>query len=994
MADRGPNLFTIPAHRAFADAFASGVIARHGADPAHLARGIILVPSNRAGRTIRDAFVRQADGHGAKGLLLPRLVPIGDPELDERLGHLFDPAGEGDATPPAIAPMVRHMLLARLVQDQSPEPVDAAEAMRLAQALGSTLDQLHVEGVDPRRLTEIEVEQELSEHWQKSLAFFRILLDRWPEVLAERGEIDLSDRRNRLLRATAARWTREPPAGFVYAAGISTTSPAVAALLRTVALMPTGAVVLADLDQNLTDEEWDAIGPFPPDPATGRSRRAQETHPQFALKLLLARMQFSRSDVSAWKYGSEHDARAARGRNISNAMLPPRQTRKWRDLKKGERDLSGIRAAEAGNPAEEAQMIAIALRGVANQLGRTAALVTPDRGLAERVAAHLRRWGIEADDSAGRRLSELPPGTLLTLIATAAAENFAPVSLLALLKHPLVRRGDDRLDWLEQVRALDLALRGPRPPAGLDGLGGFLRQAGVAATLVAWWDDVAAMLEPLADAFRHEKARTVDLIAAVRDAAERLSGDAIWSGHQGRAAADHLAAIEDAAPLGPDWLAPASFVALIERLLADCAVRPPQGGHPRIAIYGLIEARLQQPDHMILAGLNEGTWPALPQPDPWLAPGVRAELDLPGLDRRIGLSAHDFSSALGAPDVLITRARRDASAPAVASRFWLRLKAMSGPAWREDTQLGSWAHTLDAGAELRPAPRPMPRPPVDQRPRRISVTEVDRLKADPYAFYARRYLGLSRLDPVDADPSAAWCGTAVHAILEAWAKEDGCDPARLAERTRETLAASPVHPMMRMLWYPRLMSAMEWIADRVAQDMAQGRKLAFAEIAGKLDIAGVTLSGKADRIDRMADGTLAIVDYKTGKPPSAAQVAAGFSLQLGLIGLMAERGVFDGVPAGTRAGAFEYWTLQKQPRSDQFGRMSSPVDPAGAKGRVKTDDFVVHARGHFIAAVERWLTGNAPFTAKIAPNLPSYDEYDHLMRLEEWYGRAGGNNDG
>jgi ATP-dependent helicase/nuclease subunit B len=392
---------------------------------------------------------------------------------------------------------------------------------------------------------------------------------------------------------------------------------------------------------------------------------------------------------------------------------------------------------------------------------------------------------------------------------------------------------------------------------------------------------------------------------------------------------------------------------------------------------------------MILSGLNEGTWPALPQPDPWLAPGVRAELDLPGLDRRIGLAAHDFSSGLGAPDVLITRARRDASAPAVASRFWLRLKAMSGREWTEERQLGRWARALDVANALAPSPRPEPRPPVHARPQRISVTEVDRLKADPYAFYARRYLGLSRLDPVDADPSAAWRGTAVHAILEAWAKEDDCDPAKLGERTQCELMAAPVHPMMRMLWYPRLMSAMEWIAGRVAEEAAQGRKVAFAEVAGKLDIAGVTLSGKADRIDRLPRGALAIVDYKTGKPPSAAMVAAGFSLQLGLIGLMAEQGAFDGIARGAQAEAFEYWTLQKQPGSSQFGRMASPVDPTGARGRVKTDEFVAMARRHFVDAVEHWLTGNAAFTAKLRPDLPSYDEYDQLMRLEEWYGRTG-----
>lgn len=997
MAGRdGPAIYTIPAHRAFADAFAAGLIAQHGSRDLGLARGIVLVPNNRSARAISDAFVRRSEG----GLLLPRLVPLGDPELGERLGSALDPIGAGADIPPACPPIRRQMILARLVQGaraQAGQPVDAGEALRLAQALGSALDELLVEQVPVTKMRDLAITGELSAHWQKSLDLFLLLIERWPRELERLGLIDAADRRNRLLAYIAARWAKEPPPGFVVAAGISSPAPAVAALLRTVARMDRGQVVLAELDQHMSDEEWDAIGPFEPDPITGRRPRASETHPQFALKTLLDRMGIGRAEVAQWRWGSEHDARAVRSKNISNAMLVPAFTGKWRDLRTAERSLAGVEALETATPAEEAQSIAIALREAVETEGRTAALVTPDRALAQRVAAHLARWGISADDSAGQPLSRVPAGTLLLALAQAAVERFAPVALLTLLKHPLVKHGEQRLQWLEGVRKFDLILRGPRPPAGLSGIDAVMlpreddrqEQRELRRQVARWWPEARAMLAPIEQGFA--EARTLrGLIATLRENAGALSYDAVWAGHQGRAAADLLSDMEAESDEGPSGADARAFPALIEGFLDTVAIRPPQGGHPRVAILGLIEARLQQADLMILSGLNEGTWPALPAPDPWLAPRIRQELGLPGLEWRIGLSAHDFASGLGAPHVLITRARRDASAPAVASRFWLRLMAMTGPQWKTADRYLAWSETIDQPDRYQAAGRPMPAPPVTARPKSISVTAVDRLSADPYGFYAGAILKLSMLDKVDADASAAWRGTAVHRILEQWAKEDGCDPSKLEARATTLFRGSEAHPVMRALWQPRLMEAVRWIAREMASDIGEGRRPALVEARGQAEIAGITLSGTADRIDTLASGSLAVVDYKTGKPPSPTMVKAGYAMQLGLIGLIAEHGGFEALGDGRIAAEFEYWSLAK--KGDGFGYREKPVDPDGKRGRIVTADFTAAAYDQFQSAASRWLTGGDPFTAKLNPEIPTYADYDQLMRLEEWYGREGGDH--
>ena len=974
---RSLHLYTIPPHRAFGDALAAGLIRRFGSDPMRLARGTVLLPNNRAKRAIQDAFVRASEG----GLLLPRLVAVGDPELDEAV---FGATDESEPVPPAVDPLRRRLVLARLIAETRPG-IDAAEAVRMAGELAATLDQLLIEEVAPHRVLGIDPGGELSEHWQNSLLLFAILLQRWPRELAAMGRVDLAERRTRLIDGVAGRWSNTPPAGFVCAAGITASAPAIARLLRVVAELPEGMVVLPGLANGMLDREWDSLGPHDPDPATGRRRRSIETHPQFHLKLLLERMKVHRSDFQIWRGASEHDSAPARSKAIASAMQPAELTRDWASLPAAERRLAGVRALEVATPAEEAQAIALALRGALETEGRTAALVTPDRALARRVAAHLARWGIAIDDSAGQPLSLLPPGTLLLALAEAAAQQFAPLALLTLLKHPLVAT-EARLEWLEGARALDRALRGPRPAPGLEGVDRHLaeqegRDGPLRRRAAAWWPEARGRLASLEAVFAGGEQPLPALVAALRESAGALAGDALWARAEGRAAADLLDALEREAVHGPPRADPQSLAPMLRTLMDEVPVRPPQGGHPRLAILGVLEARLQSADLTILGGLNEGVWPGLPAPDPWLAPRLRAELELPGLERRIGLSAHDFAGALGAPEVLLTRARRDASAPTIASRFWLRLEALSGGLERAK-DVESWLKAIDDPGGYDPEKQPEPCPPVAMRPKAISVTEVDRLKADPYAFYARRMLRLMPLDPVDADPSAAWRGTAVHEILQKWYELDDCEPEALRARAEAMLADERTHPMMRALWQPRLIEAIDWIAGEMVRLKGEGRRVLDVEKRGTIAFAGVELSGTFDRIDRCAGGGLAIVDYKTGKPPSIGSVREGYSLQLGLLGLIAERGGFEGIEGA--ATCFEYWSLSK--KSGKFGYIESPCDRK--RDPIPADEFVTLAARNFEGAAREWLTGDAPFTAKLHPEYAPYGDYDQLMRLDEWYGRG------
>lgn len=976
MSERGPNIYSIAAHRGFADALVAGLVPRYSDPELGLARLTLLLPSSRAMRTMGEAFIRYYGAEeGRAGLLMPRMAVAGDLDLDETLGALFDPIGEDSAIPPAADPTRRWLRLAELIKlEKGADAPKGGALLRLAAELARGMDRLLVEDIAPDELMQprvLDLLGNLAGQWQDGIRLFARVQARWLAELGERGEVDAAARRNMLFKVAARKWKANPPATPIVAAGITSAAPALARLLRVVAELPQGAVVLPDLDLSMSEAVWDELGSAgAPDDQPFASGDAV-THPQYHLKLLLNRMGVNRGEVQPWHRAGIGAGPPARSHAISNLFLPPEASKAWVNLPAEQRRMAGVRIMHSANPEEEAQAIALLVREALEQPEKRIALVTPDRGLAGRVAGHLRRWNIQADDSAGKPLSQTAAGRAFLLLAEVMADRAAPVPLMALLGHPLVAAGDGRLDWLEQVRALELKLRGPRPGPGLEPLARLARPE--------WWAQVDAALAPLLALEEGGDAPLAALIDALVAAGEALCGIGLWEREDGRA----LAALADelrlhAADVGT-MLSPAELPAVLRGRMDAIAVRPPWGGHPRVAIYGLLEARMTRADLVICAGLNEGAWPPVPPPDPLLAPGVLRALGVPGGDFRIGLSAHDLAGMLGAPEVVLSRAARDASGPAIPSRFLLRVEALLGEqlAAHIDQRPVELARAIDASRRPDPYKQPMPVPSADQRDVAISITALDTLRSDPYQFYARAILGLRRLDGLDEPPSASWKGTVAHEILRRWHEDGGS----LETIARRVLDEENAHPLVARLWLPRLLAGLEWVEAKLAT--LEGRAPLVWEKDGEMQLDGVRIHGRADRIDRLSDGTLAVVDYKTGEPPKTKQVEAGYSLQLGLVGLMAREGAFPGV-AG-EPSQFEYWSLAKN--GGEFGYVRSPVKAGANKATIEPDAFVDKTLGFLEGAIARWIKGSEPFTARENPNLKVYTDYDQLMRLDEWLGR-------
>ncbi len=1004
----GPLVYGIAAHRGFADALVAGIVPRYREEGFGLARLTLLVPSSRAARTLAQAFIRHAGANGEGGLLMPRMVAVGDLDLDETLGAGLDPLGAADV-PPACDPVARWLTLDRLIAEEREaegmEPLPGRARLNLAREMARSIDRLLVEEKTPDDLLGDAVLDQLgnlAEHWQRSIRLFARVNARWQAELAVRGQVDGATRRNLLFAAAARRWKDAPPPHPIVAAGVTSAAPALARLLRVIAELPQGAVILPDLDREMDDAAWEELGlagasAEPGGPVFGADDAL--THPQYHLKLLLNRMGVNRAEVQPWHRRGAAAAEPARSRAISSLFLPPQASRSWIGLDADRRRLAGVRLMTSATIEEEAQAIALLVREALEVPEKRIAVVTADRGLARRVVQHCERWNIAADDSAGRPLALTPAGRLFGLLAEIAANGPDPAHLVAAFAHPLVRgqEPEARRDWLRGLRAFDRELRGPAPAPGLEPL----REAAREAKVGHWWDEAEALIEPLGGwPAVSPLAEALDRLAR---AGEAFAGTALWEREDGRALGNMIEELRAHSQALGTMIETADLGGALRDCMDAVAVRPGYGGHPRVAIYGLLEARMARADLVICGGLNEGSWPQPPGADALLAPAILRALGVPGAEFRIGLAAHDLAGCMGAPEVVLSRALRDAEGPTLPSRFLLRVEALLGDDLAKEHRESRIPALLPHLDRQRPAapeyPRPAPDPASDKRNVPIKVTALDRLLGDPYQFYALAILDLRRLDPLAADPFSdpALRGTLVHDILDRWHKARATDPGlAIGPFAQGRFAAERVHPLFRALWQPRLISALERFAGWVEQAEAEGRVVLASEISGAMEVDGVKVMGRADRIDRLPDGSLAIVDYKTGAPPAKKQVMAGYALQLGLLGLIARDGRFADrktgqVVTGT-PGRFEYWSLRKA--DGGFGKCETPMLEGKAKTGLLPEEYLPFHEQKLALAIREYIKGTKPFTARENPDYKGYNEYDQLMRLEEWIVRLTGDEEG
>jgi ATP-dependent helicase/nuclease subunit B len=1034
------NVFTIAPGAPFLKTFVAALLEGRVVEgysrnlgPLEIAEATIYVPTRRAARALATEFSRAIN---RSSVLLPRILPLGALEetetsllFDERaLDGIYEPG-----RPEAMGEIARRMQLAELILEWARalshaivsvsaqgEPAfdtresflvgaTAADAWHLSGELANLIDELIIEDVAWERLDPL-VLPEFDPYWRITLDFLNIAIEGWPKILAERNLVDKARRQVALIEAQSRRLQDGTLSGPVIAIGSTGTNRATARLLAAIARAPKGAIVLPGLDLDLDDRAWAMIAGDP-----GQNIEASFTHPQAALARLLGLLQVKREVVVS--LGEVTQSLAARGAFVSEALRPAESTGEWIDYRARmdvyelDAALQGVSLIEAPGEREEALALAIAMRHVLETPCETAALVTPDRNLARRVRTELLRWGVDAEDSAGEPLSTSPMGALARLAIACAASKMAAQDLAALLTHPLLRLGLSREEIARRAALLEIGLLRSASAAGClaerivgepsalivaarDEADSTFAHPAKKRISAGEWADLDDLLLRLGANFApllnlRGKFTLDRWVAAHRDTIEAIAGFEA-DGFEGEEALDAL--FDELMQNAADRMTfdVESYALFFASVAGEVILRAEKLAHPRLQILGLLEARLIDADVMLLGGLDETVWPPQARTDAFLNRPMRAALGLTPPERKLGQTAHDFAQVMGNGKVILSRARKRDGAPVVASRFLQRMAALGCKEWQKCWERGDYylrlARAIDQPAQAAlPTGRPLPRPPVELRPKRLSVTQIETLRRDPYALYAEKILGLKELDPLGGALGAGEFGSAIHAALERFVESYpvGPLPPDAREKLRalfsEVLAVQLQDADFAALKWPGLEKTIDFYLGFEARRRGKIKAIK-TECEGKLGIplddgSTFTLTARADRIELNADGTGTFVDYKTGTPPGLNEILVGFAPQLTLEAAMAARGAFD---LGWSIDTIE--ALYLKLGGTRAGE-EKPVDFAKANFKDVAED---HYRG-LIALLNQFRDPATAYPPRPFPKFAKrYNAYDHLARVKEW----------
>ncbi|MBR2922792.1 MAG: PD-(D/E)XK nuclease family protein [Alphaproteobacteria bacterium] len=950
------KIFNVSSSNCFVEILAEKLLNDYQNNILELSKVLILLPNRRAQRSLSDAFVKL---NGMTPTLLPQMRAIGDVSEDEIMLSGQNVQNEFVNLPEVIDPKERTMLFMRLImsryKDFGLEKVSLSQACSLALELGGLIDTAQMYGLDWSNLKNLAPE-EYAEHWQETLRFLEIITQYWPSILHERGVIDASERKNKLINIQCSIWQEQKPLQRIIIAGTTAVSPAMKNLVKTVLDLENGEVWLAGLDKELEEESFEII---------------DETHSQYELKQLLDFLEIKRNEIE----DVVESVNRPREKLISEIMRPAISSDKWLELEgvleKGTFD--GIKVVECDDLRLESIAIGIMIRKALEEKEKTIALVTPDRNLARRVACELKRWNIEVDDSAGIPLSLTPWGVFMRLCVTAVLSDVSREKILALMKSKIFTMGKDKSETEDAVTCLDKLLwrNDEKNEQAEKLLADFYEKATKFVKLLK--DEKALLKDILTEHILFAESLVCDNV---------LSGEEnLWKGDDGQIGAGFMA----------DWIAKADvlgeietkeYLQLFETMMSYIMVRRTRNTHNRVRILGPMEARLNHYDEIILGSFNEGMWPSSPKADPWMSRPMKKDFGFESPEKQIGVLGLDFANLLGAKNVCITRAKTNNDTPTIKSRWLMRLETIIQALKFEqkylyDNEIAKLAKLLDKESGYYKIEAPCPKPPVSARPRKMSASAFEKLLRDPYGVYAEYILKLKPLEALNKEKDMRDFGNLVHNVLEEFNKAyPSCLPENTADvlikMVRKAFAKSDMQKEKLSFWVPKAEKMMAWVAKEEESYRHEVEKV-NNEVWGSFcidDLPGgkFEVYARADRIDKLIGGKVNIIDYKTGSARTKNEVKKGYAPQLPIEGLIAERGGFDGVEKA-KVDSLMYWKL-----GDKKVCVAEDID-----------DILHKTEAHIREVVNLFDFETTGYLSRPNPKeVPEYSDYEHLARVKEW----------
>lgn len=912
----------IPVGVPFLEALAEYILQE--TDSLRLTQYQILLPTQRSCDALKNALLK----HLGRATLLPRIQSLGNLNAEDIVLH----GGSIDLLKGKISDRRRHLLLTHLISTY--RKLTTEQAALLATTLLQLLDTFARAGID---LGQVDFDQLVSTdhalHWQITGDFLKVIQQEWPKILATEDTLERYFVENLLLDEQARLWSETPPPHPVIIAGSRGSRPATARLIKQVAALSQGHIILQGL------VPWDCFEDLSP------------THPQADLQKLLSFLEIVPQSVCPLKPINHKPSRIL---EEAFQMAPQSLER-----------VDNISLAECASPQQEAEVIALALRQVLETPGKTGMLITHDEKLARRVRMALQRWNIQII-GCSILLSQTPLGLLCGLTAQWIHPEFNLGVFLATLKHSLVC--DLPIDSLE----MEVIRKGAWSWE-------LIVQKSKSTTLEPFVQELQLLIK---DCQNMAKASHVSFEKVMRQhqhLVEYLLKAGLWP--EGVEYARDMQTFWEGlqkASHGLTISTGADYAKLLVTYLDQVNCKSLYT-HDRIRMVDLVDARLLHADVVILGGLNEGCWPQNLPADPWFNRTTRKKVGLPPPEESIGLSAHDFVQAGAASEILLTRSVRVEGTPTVPSSFlvkvqtWLHQQGQKLPVAKE---LLDWS-TLFLET-ITPISAPAPKPSAEMRPRTLSISDMATWVQNPYGVYARHILGLRPLPSPFEHNNALIFGTIVHLALQKILLLVQAKALDISDATEKIWYQfeSQFQPHERVFWHWRLQQMVGWFMNLPEN---AGIQTSYLEAQGHIKIGDFTIVGKIDRVD-VWDSQAYVIDYKTGVLPSTGFVKYGLSPQLLLEAWMVQDGVMQAVTQTPVASA-SLWRLPTGWQNDtRITLEGETLDVCLTQLKEKVDRLITIFKDV-----------NTPYLCH--PRGKMYPSpYDHLARVQEWSPQDGVND--
>ncbi len=983
------NVFNISPRYPFLDVLARYVIETAKEQNLNIANDLILLPTRRACRHLKEIFLLLSEN---KATLIPTILPLGD--IDEN-GFAFldyDTINLDENLPKPITTIERNLILSKLVK-QKMSDISEEQAYSLAVDLAHLMDTVEMEELSFDNLKNI-VPDKYSKHWQETLEFLKIITENYPLILKEQNLLNPVDYKVKLIKQQINLWKSFPPKGRIFAAGSTGSLVPISYMLKYIASIDNGYLILPGLDKNISDSDFDFL--------TSDYPNSNQNHPQYGLLKLIKGLNLKINEVPNLPlYKKDYDVVDVDREKLSSCiMISSDMNSNWQNLSFKENVLENVTEIELQNEADEVFAISSLLRKSIEE-NKKALLITPDRKIAKSVASKLKSWNIIVDDSAGIPASDTITGNYIILILKMIYDNFSPYSLLAVLKHKYTHLGYNKNELNNIINSLENNVLCGK--FGIDNLDRMLSYEQCPIDVEILLNKIKALCSEYISLMSDiDKYSIYDLFIKHLKLVENfVSGpnidfnEILWSSdihiELSKELKSFIAALKEIKnkeySISIDEMTASAYFIFISNYLLSLNLRITNGIHPNIAIMNSIEARLIDADLYIMAGLNEDTFPAVISDDPWMNRPMKAEFKLPLPERKIGLSSHDFVEFFCKKNVVMTHSQKVKGVNTITSRWLTKLSAIVEIAkikW--DNSLSQevlyWIKNFETKVIGNRCKQPSPCPPIEARPKELSATWIEKWYRDPYIIFANKILGLEKIKDINPTIGGAEFGDIIHNAVQKFKECNFSTEEELLNlMVKESLSIMSIN--QNDFWLQRFKS----IAKSFIQFEKKYKndvKLSILENEGKYKISdNFTIKAKADRIDVLNNNTCAVYDYKTGTIPYKKSVLTGYSPQLLIEALIIENGGY--VSIGSKKVSKIAYLALKNKESDNKEIIFSEYDDK------PLSEMIADTNNNLKDMINKFYNKENPASYISHPNpnkvgdlIKKYSEYEHLARIKEW----------